>query len=190
MRILCFGDSNTWGFDPRDIFADPYDSDHRWPDILAAKTGWEVINEGVNGRQIPRSTYPLRLLREQSGVDLFLVMLGTNDLLQGTSAEEAAARMELFLSAMLPHCPQILLVSPPPMKRGSWVETDQLVRESIRLCGEYGKLARKLNIPFVDTSDWHIPLAFDGVHFTEEGNHLFAEKLCLTLPQRHGLYCF
>lgn len=181
MKLLCFGDSNTYGFDPRDIFGGRYAAADRWPDILASKTGWEIINEGVNGRQIPRSPYPLRLLKSHAPVDNFLVMLGTNDLLQGASAREAAARMEAFLNQLLPHCPQILLVSPPPMARGAWVETDELVSESRQLCVEYEQLAQRLCIPFVDTSDWNIPLAFDGVHFTEEGNHIFAQRLLAEL---------
>ncbi len=177
MKLLCFGDSNTYGYDPRDVFGGRYDAAHRWVDILARETSWEVINEGVNGRQIPRNPYPLRLLRDQSPVDIFLVMLGTNDLLQGATAEVTTARMENFLSQLLPYCPRMLLVSPPPMKRGAWVPTDDLVAESFRLGEEYGKLAKKLGIPFVDTSDWNIELAFDGVHFTEAGNHAFAAKL-------------
>lgn len=181
MKLLCFGDSNTYGFDPRDIFGGRYDAADRWPDILAAKTGWEIINDGVNGRQIPRNPYALRLLKSQGPVDIFLVMLGTNDLLQGASAREAAARMEAFLNQLLPHCAHILLVSPPPMVRGAWVESDELVAESRRLAEEYKLLAQRLCIPFVDTSDWSIPLAFDGVHFTEAGNHIFAQRLLAEL---------
>ena len=63
------------------------------------------------------------------------------------------------------------------MKRGAWVPTDALVAESVHLAEEYKILAKKLNIPFADTSNWNIDLAFDGVHFTEEGHHTFAEKL-------------
>ena len=104
-------------------------------------------------------------------------MLGTNDLLQGATAKEAAARMEAFFIPMLPHCNRIVLVAPPPMKRGAWVPTDALVAESIHLAEEYKLLAKKLNIPFVNTRHWNIELAFDGVHFTEEGHHAFAENL-------------
>ena len=39
------------------------------------------------------------------------------------------------------------------------------------------QLAQKLNIPFVDSREWNIDLAFDGVHFTEEGHHTFANHL-------------
>ena len=177
MRILCFGDSNTYGYDPRGFFGDRYDAENRWVDLMAKQTGHEIINAGANGREIPRNPYALRLLTEHAPVDIFLVMLGTNDLLQGASAKEAAARMEAFLNQLLPHCKSILLVSPPPMKRGAWVPTDALVCESIQLAEEFRLLAQKLNIPLVDTREWNIDLAFDGVHFTEEGHRVFAEKL-------------
>jgi lysophospholipase L1-like esterase len=177
MRILCFGDSNTYGYDPRGFFGDSYGAEDRWVDLLAEQTGWEMINAGANGREIPRESYALRLLAEHTPLDIFLVMLGTNDLLQGASAKEAATRMEAFLNQLLPHCKQLLLICPPPMKRGAWVPTDELVTESVLLAKEYHVLAEKLNIPFVDTHHWNIELTFDGVHFTEDGHHAFAENL-------------
>ena len=173
MRILCFGDSNTYGYDPRGFFGGRYDAADRWTDRIAKQTGYEVINAGANGREIPRSL----CMRQHAPVDMFLVMLGTNDLLQGASAEEAATRMEAFLRSLLPHCSQILLICPPPMKRGAWVPTDELVIESIRLAEQYKLLAEKLHIPFVDTHRWNIQLTFDGVHFTEAGHHSFADHL-------------
>lgn len=177
MRILCFGDSNTYGFDHQSYFGDRYPAEDRWTDLFAKQTGWEVINLGANGREIPRNPYALRLLSQHASVDIFLVMLGTNDLLQGASASETAAQMEAFLNALFPHCKSILLVAPPPMKRGAWVTTDALVAESIQLAEEYKLLAEKMNIPFVDTRHWNIELTFDGVHFTEAGHHTFAENL-------------
>ena len=177
MRILCFGDSNTYGYDPRGFLGDRYGAGDRWVDLLAKQTGHDCINAGANGREIPRNPYALRLLTEHAPVDFFLVMLGTNDLLQGATAKEAADRMEAFLNQLLPHCKQILLICPPPMKRGAWVLSDVLVAESIHLAEEYKILAEKLNIPFVDTHRWNIELAFDGVHFTESGHHTFAENL-------------
>ena len=177
MRILCFGDSNTFGYDPRGFFGDRYGTEDRWVDLLEKQTGHDCINAGANGREIPRNPYALRLLTEQQEVDIFLVMLGTNDLLQGTSAKEAAARMETFLNSLLPHCKQFLLVAPPPMKRGAWVPSNVMVAESNHLAEEYKILAEKLNIPFVDTRHWNIDLTFDVVHFTEAGHHTFAENL-------------
>ena len=182
VRILCFGDSNTYGYDPRGYFGDRYGTEDRWVDLLAKQTGHECINAGTNGREIPRNPYALHLLTEHAPVDIFLVMLGTNDLLQSASAKKTAVRMEAFLDPLFPHCQQILLVAPPPMKRGAWVPTDALVAESIHLAEEYKLLAEKLNIPFVDTREWNIELAFDGVHFTEAGHHIFANHLTEVIP--------
>ncbi len=177
MRILCFGDSNTHGYDPRGFFGDRYGTEDRWVDLLAKQTGHDCINAGANGREIPRNPYALRLLTEHAPVDIFLVMLGTNDLLQGATAKEVTDRMKVFLNQLLLHCKSILLISPPPMKRGAWVPSDVLVAESIHLAEKYKLLAEKLNITFVDTRHWNIELTFDGVHFTEEGHHAFAENL-------------
>lgn len=178
MKLLCFGDSNTCGYDPRGWLSDRYGPEDRWPEVLASLTGWEVINAGANGRQIPRTPYDLRLLRECGPADLFLVMLGTNDLLQGDSASVAAKRMEHFLSAL--PCP-VVLVTPPPMKRGAWVPEDALAEESIWLAQEYLALSQRLSIPCIDTRHWGIELAYDGVHLTEAGHHIFAEKLAAEL---------
>ena len=172
MRILCFGDSNTYGYDPRSYFGDRYDAQNRWVDLLASETGAECVNAGMNGREIPRSAPAIQLSPE----DLLLVMLGTNDLLQGASAKETAARMERFLVHLLPHT-RILLVAPPPMQRGAWVPSDELVAESQNLTEEYRLLAHERNIPFVDTRRCNIELTFDGVHFTESGHQAFAKLL-------------
>ena len=63
------------------------------------------------------------------------------------------------------------------MKRGAWVPTDDLVWASLQLGEEYRLLAEKLNVTFIDARNWNIELAFDGVHFTENGHRIFAERL-------------
>jgi lysophospholipase L1-like esterase len=63
------------------------------------------------------------------------------------------------------------------MKRGAWVPTDTLVAASLALAEEYRLVAGKLGIPFLDSRDWGIELAFDGVHFSENGHHTFALRL-------------
>ena len=95
VKVICFGDSNTWGYDPRSCLGGRYEPDSRWADILAAKTGWAVSNWGLNGRGIPRAApaFP-------ADTGALLVMLGTNDLLQGSGPAAAAERMEQFLRSV------------------------------------------------------------------------------------------
>ena len=174
MKVLCFGDSNTYGYDPRGYLADRYDEQSRWPELVAARTGWEVVNGGLCGREIPRTNQWLPSLSEY---DCVLLMLGTNDLLQGDSAKKAAKKMESCLQWMLPDSKHIILIAPPPLERGVWVPDDVLKAESFALAEEYKLLTQALQIPFIDTRFWNIPLAYDGVHFTEEGHRQFADQI-------------
>lgn len=174
MRLVCFGDSNTYGYDPRGFFGDRYAGSDRWPELLAKHSGFEVLNCGSNGRSIPRNASGVFPDAGETVNDIFIVMLGTNDLLQGASAAEAARRMEVFLNSAKSRFAGILLVSPPPMQRGAWVPNASLTEESLKLAEEYKLLSEKLSIFFADTRDWKTELAYDGVHLTEQGHHTFA----------------
>ena len=114
MRLVCFGDSNTYGYDPQSFFGGRYPD--RWTDLIAERTGLEVVNLGQNGREIPPGAGSLAGLLRRN--DLLVVMLGSNDLLchPRFTAGDVAARMEDFLK-MLPPC-HVLLVAPPPMALG------------------------------------------------------------------------
>ena len=180
MKVLCYGDSNTYGYDPRGYFGDRYPKESRWVDILMQKSKWQIQNESQNGREIPISPFQYQRAGEQlaqSPPDIFAIMLGTNDLLRGYSAVEACSRMEAFLRYIQPRCGQLLLIAPPPMKRGAWVTEESLIAESVKLAEAYQALSQKLDIAFVNAGQWNVDLTFDGVHFTEEGHRAFAEGL-------------
>ena len=172
MNIICFGDSNTYGYDPRGYFGGRYDTDCRWVDILAAETGWAACNMGQNGREIPSAApaFP-------DDTDLLIVMLGTNDLLQGRSLEQATERLERFLSVISMDRSKILLIAPPPVTLGAWVPNPQLIEDSRTFAQLCQVLAERLGIRFADAGKWGIPLAYDGVHFTEQGHKAFAAGL-------------
>ena len=172
MNVICFGDSNTYGYDPRSYLGGRYDPDSRWVDILAMETGWSISNMGQNGREIPSAA-----LAFPADTDLLIVMLGINDLLQGRSPKQAADRLERFLSSLSLDRSKILLIAPPPVQLGTWVPDQQLIDDShafVQLCQT---LAEQLGIRFADAGKWDIPLAYDGVHFTEQGHRAFAAGL-------------
>lgn len=184
MRILCYGDSNTYGYDPRSCLGGRYPESVRWTALLKEE-GLEIINDGVNGRSIPRQDWEIEAAVQtvrQADPEILVIMLGTNDLLQrpDLSAMICSKRMERFLTALLRSAPAdlaVLLAAPPPV---------EAVRESHRLAGCYEALARRLNISFADAGKWGVELAFDGVHFSGDGHRAFAEGMLealRTLPK-------
>ena len=132
IRILCFGDSLTWGYHP--VKRTRYGEEERWTGILQELLGeeYKVIEEGQNSRTIATEdptegeknglAYILPCLESQRPLDLMILMLGTNDMKRkyGYSAEDIAGEMERFLEKVwvynhfhLADDMKILLMSPP-----------------------------------------------------------------------------
>jgi lysophospholipase L1-like esterase len=170
MKVICYGDSNTFGYDPRGYFGDRYM--YPWPEILKSKVGWDVMNQGENGREVPKTipTFP-------DDTELLIIMLGTNDLLQLQTPENICKRMTQLLKSLMINGEKILLIAPVPMKLGVWVQNQEQIENSKTLAKHYRELAKSLGIRFADAGQWNIPLAYDGVHFTEEGHIAFTEGL-------------
>ena len=185
MKILCFGDSNTYGYDPRSYFGGQYPAQYRWVDLLAQRLSCTAVNAGENGREIPRREGELQrfdlMLSNQKPLDMLLVMLGGNDLLQGNSVEAVAQRMEDFLTRIPLEKTKIVLIGPPRLKPGAWITDDRLLEDCVRLNAVYRTVAEKLGVRFVDATDWDIDVTFDGVHYSEKGHKTFAEQLRFAL---------
>ena len=187
MKILCFGDSNTYGYDPRSYFGGRYPAQYRWVDLLAEKLSCMAVNAGENGREIPQREAEFqhleRMLAQEDPLNLLLVMLGGNDLLQGNSVEEVAQRMDAFLARILLAQTQIVLIGPPRMKPGTWITEERLLTDCVRLNDAYRTIAQKLGIRFFNAADWDIDVTFDGVHYSEKGHQTFAGHLWLALKE-------
>lgn len=95
-HIVCFGDSNTWGYNAES--GGRFEDDQRWTQVMAAALGQDylVAEEGVCGRTTVFSD-PLDpglrgmdalpvVLMTHSPIDLLILMLGTNDCKERFSA--------------------------------------------------------------------------------------------------------
>lgn len=189
-KIVCFGDSNTYGYDPHSYLGGRYPESVRWTGLLKS-AGWDVWNEGENGRSIPRLSEEFQAVMQtvfHAEAQMLTVMLGSNDLLQrpGLRAEVLEERMKRFLTILLADSPshlKILLIAPPPMRPGEWVPDKRLIEESQQLADHYKTLAQVLGIYFADAGTWDIDLTFDGVHFSALGHWTFAGEMQKTLEQ-------
>ena len=207
-RILLFGDSNTWGYDPACVpgfhYAPGISYADRCAGALSGKA--EILADGLNGRTVPAKRFTEKYLRgmieKYLPLDVFAVMLGTNNILLSSEpdARKCAARMAAFLAAVKALRDEedpfrILLIAPPLPFSGMCGEEEAetaLIRrqkeEAAALPALYREAAETLGgeaakIRFLDAARWEIPLSFDGIHFSEEGHRLFAEKLCTVLRE-------
>ena len=174
MKILCIGDSNTYGYDPRSYLGSRYPAEVRWTDRL---DNCDVINCGVNGMTIPGEHSRFVSMIRVNEPDLIIVMLGTNDLFRGLSAEQITDRMERFLDSISSAGKPVLLIAPPVLQYGEWVLDDELVEESQDLGASYKELAERKNCMFADAGEWDIEMTYDGVHFSPEGHAVFTARL-------------
>lgn len=191
-KAFIFGDSNTYGYDPREFSDERYPEEERWTTILQKqlKDSWELIPDGLNGRRIPDSDGKMmhleRMFREYQPFDLFICMLGTNDILQTLSpdAEEAAEKMEKFLIWLKKRnaAPDILLIAPAPIGETGDVFYQRCHRECLRMNQLFREAAKRQQVRFADAAQWDIRLAYDQVHFSPEGCKSFAARILEMIP--------
>ncbi|HSW68864.1 MAG TPA: SGNH/GDSL hydrolase family protein [Gammaproteobacteria bacterium] len=137
--ILCYGDSNTWGYVPLDFSKEitaiqRYPRHARWPGVLQKFLGekFHIVEEGLNSRttnldyQIPPDrngkTYLPSCLYSHAPIDLVILALGSNDLKTYFDRTPAGIRQGLaelidiiqgsWYGEKMKNAPQILIMSP------------------------------------------------------------------------------
>ena len=191
-NVLCFGDSNTWGFIPESIQA-PFPQRHsisvRWTGVLARELGanYRIIEEGQNGRTTVHDDpfVPMRngrtilpaLLESQKPVDLVVMMLGTNDLkaMFGVSPGEISMGVKLLGQMILKseagpdnRPPQLLLLCPPAVNLKAdlpdvAVKFPNAETHSRELPRYYESVAKALDCGFLNSQELVAP-GSDGIH--------------------------
>ncbi len=212
-KILFYGDSNTYGYDPAGFPLMRYPEKVCWTTRVAEGLGdaWQVLPEGMNGRSLPDLSWEGRRIRglaERAQLDgIFAVMLGTNDLLMAMrpDPEKAVRRMEALLSfltgipapeeaaaegsrSLLP-ADRILVIAPAHIAMEEM--KDPLYHlyydASVRMNEGFRELSGRFGTHFADAGSWKIPLAADLVHFSAEGHKVFAEGMLSYLENEFGL---
>lgn len=203
-QIICFGDSNTWGFDGESKRRLPWGK--RWTSLLQEKLtgdGVRIIEEGLCGRTTVfedpfregrkgTALFPL-ILETHAPADYLILMLGTNDckIIFNASAQVIASGMELLIEQAQKLSPQtkILLVSPIILGGKVWQEgydpefSQESVEISKGLAAEYEKLAEKKGISFLDAAKIVSCCEADQQHMDVAGHRKFADAIYEKLIQ-------
>lgn len=201
-NILCFGDSNTYGYIPGT--GKRYTSDERWTALLQKKLSpknYSIIEEGLVGRTtvyedavrpgLNGSKLLPQILKSHQDIDTVILMLGTNDCksIYDASPEEIGLGIEKLLLQIKAASPQakILLVSPIFLGEHVWEEkydpdfNEKSVQVSKALKYVYAKIARKYHADFIAASDYAEPSEVDQEHLTVEGHRHLADALSTRL---------
>lgn len=193
-RILCFGDSNTYGYIPGGYGR--YDRRTRWPGVLQNLLGdqYRVFEDGVNGRTtiFAEEPYTDRCGLDAIGasaelygpLDLLIIMLGSNDCKTffGASARTIAGGMACLVKAARESggdSLRILILS--PIRLDSLVKRtffgsfdDESLEKAKGLAAEYRKVAEEYGCDFLDASKAAEPSAVDGLHLDKDGHRAIA----------------
>lgn len=188
-RIVCYGDSNTWGFDP--ATRERFPADVRWTGVLARELGEDhlVIEEGLNGRttilddpwepERNGKTYLRPCLESHRPLDLVTIMLGTNDLKHrhDVSASDIAQGAAVLVDIAQHHAVRadgtrapVLLICPPPVAK--LTQLDRMFEGAEAKSRELGRYFRIVaewhNVPFLDAGEVIVSSDLDGIHFEAE----------------------
>ena len=188
-RVLCFGDSNTYGANPS---GPRFDETERWPMLLQAYLGdgFRVLEEGFGGRTIAFDdpveggyksgmVYLPPCLMSHNPLDLVAIMLGTNDTKQRFAMSAPAIAQALARLIRLCHLyaldargePSRVLIIAPSMA-GTF--DARSVEVSEQLAEEYQRIARLMRCAFLNAADFCSASTEDGVHLTAAGHRALA----------------
>lgn len=197
-NILCFGDSNTWGYNP--VTKERYPWGIRWTSKLQEKLIDEdihILEQGLCGRTtiFEDQTRPNRkgvntlkeIFGQANDIDSVILMLGTNDCktYYGNTEEEIAKGVEECLDLVLNYLSpeKVLLVSPIQLGEEVWKDEfdPEFNRNSVlvskKLKAAYEKVAKKRNIHFLAASEYANPSNSDQEHLDEIGHSALADAI-------------
>ena len=204
-RIVCFGDSNTWGYNP--VTHTRYDESVRWPMVLQSLLGpqYQIIEEGQNGRTIAAPDpwewgtkcgmdYVLPMVESHNPFDLLIIMLGSNDLKKKfhLPAADIAGSLQNMLMRVKGYaayqlgCPDlnILIVAPPlpgealaQSPFAPFFDCEEAPKQARELAHWYALVAEQFHCAFFDASALVSGSEADQLHLSPESHRKLAEAL-------------
>ena len=190
--VLCYGDSNTWGYDPET--GERFSKDERWTGVFQQELGddYLVIEEGLNGRTTVwddpiegyknGKEYLIPCLATHRPLDLVVFMLGTNDLKKrfSLSAYDIANGVGVLVDVVRKSAagpggcsPKVLIMAPPPVaKLAELAETfEGAEAKSMRFAEHYQCIAEEHGCEFFDTAQVIVSSNLDGIHIELNEHH-------------------
>lgn len=199
-NILCFGDSNTFGYIPNS--GKRYDKEIRWTGLLGKLLGdnYHVIEAGCNNRtcftdnpdgQIQTGYLAIKRYFSKN-IDMVVLNIGVNDLqfFYNNSLEDVKFGIKEFIeNVQINIKSKILLVAPPILSedvlKGNFaVQFDKSSIEKSKYLPEiYKNIAKETKCLFVDYNNQVALSPLDGLHYEPEQHKQIAEILTIVISE-------
>lgn len=195
IKILCYGDSNTYGFNPLD--GSRFDEKIRWTQKLGINLGsnYLIIEEGANNRtgffdnpagfDYSGNRHLPKVLAKNKEIDILVLAIGTNDLqfCYNATLKNIENGLENLIVTAKKYCSRIIII-PPPILRENILDgyfRIQFDETSISKSKKIGKVYRKLagiyGCEIFDINEFQKPSEEDGLHYNKIAHNIIAEKL-------------
>lgn len=194
-KVLCFGDSNTFGFIPES--GKRYDKNTRWSGILTqlAAEKFEIIEAGCNNRTafsdnpagFEQTGYKVLPTLLKKDLDCVILAIGVNDLqiFYNPTLEEIKNGMRRLVDIVREHCPnaKIILVSPARLTENIFngyfrAMFDKIsIEKSLHLSEIYENIAKEKNCRFADWDKIVTVSPKDGLHLEPDAHKKIAEAM-------------
>ena len=203
-KIICYGDSNTFGFNPKD--GSRFDENTRWTSVLQKNLGieYKVINEGTCDRTgfvnnpkgflfSAQKHFP-RLILKSEDIDLLIIWLGTNDLQFQYDISVGAIEkgLENLIKLAKPKAKNIIII-PPVILSEKILEGSfnfQFNKTSIVKSRKIGRIYRQINnayhCNYFDINKFTKPSDVDGLHYNEESHKIIGDNLSNLINKLSG----
>ena len=212
-HVLCYGDSNTWGFEP--VTGLRYDEHTRWTgrlnDILGSQ--WRIHEEGLNARTtifddpfkpfLNGRAMLAGILTSQKPLDAVVLSLGTNDLkfVDAWHAAQGIAQLIDLIrihDAMYPSSvpvfasePKIVVISPievdADLAQRETYSTLKFAHEQSKLFAkEFSAVCAQRGVMMVDAAKVAKPSKRDCIHMEPDGHEALAQAVAKTLKESMG----
>lgn len=200
-KIICYGDSNTFGFNPKD--GSRFDENTRWTAILQKNTEneYEVINEGTcdrtgfvnnpKGFEFSAQRHFPKMLSKIDSIDILILAIGTNDLQFQYDISIGAIEkgLENLIKLAQPKAKNIIII-PPVVLSEKVIEgyfNFQFNETSIVKSRKIGRIYRQMtnayHCNYFDINKFTTPSDLDGLHYYENSHKIIADKLTEFIKQ-------
>lgn len=153
-----------------------------YPSLLAANTGWNIINAGVPGDTSADGLERLQDLLDNYEIDLLIVELGGNDFLKRVPEAETMQNLKSILTEIKANNIQPLLVAIPEFSPFG-AAVGSLSDHSL-----YKKLAKETDTPLIEDIFSDVlaknGLKADPIHPNAEGYRVIEENLRKALAKK------